>query len=97
MPLQRFEIGDDVIFQPLQDEVVLLNMKDQKYFGLDDVGTEMWKLLIESGDLDIVASRICAEYEVEKLTARHDVEVLVANLVESGLLKVASVSPSGKI
>ena len=83
-------IADEVIYQPLQDELVLLNMKEQKYFGLDDVGTDMWNLLLESGDIATVADRMCEEYEVDKPTVLGDLEALVNNLVAAGLLKTKS-------
>ncbi len=57
----RVQPDDDVIYQALKDEIVLLNMKNQQYFGLDDVGSDMWKLLVEYGDVETVAERLSAE------------------------------------
>jgi hypothetical protein len=89
MSPNRVEPGDDVIFQALQDEIVLLNMKDQQYFGLDDVGSGMWKLLVEYGDVETVADRLCAEYEVDRATVRKDLGILIQNMMAAGLLKAA--------
>ncbi len=85
----RVKPCDEVIFQPLQDEIVLLNMKDQRYFGLDDVGSAMWKLLVEVGDLETVADRICVEYDVDRATVRSDLNSLVADLIAAGLITTA--------
>jgi hypothetical protein len=85
----RVQPADDVIYQALQDEIVLLNMKDQQYFGLDDVGSDMWKLLVEYGDVETVADRLCAEYDVDGATVREDLGVLIGNLLTAGLLKIA--------
>jgi predicted transcriptional regulator len=85
----RVEPGDDVIYQALQDETVLLNMKDQQYFGLDDVGSHMWKLLIEHGDVETVADRLAEEYDVDRATVREDLSVLLGKLLAAGLLKAA--------
>ena len=83
----RVEPGDEVIFQALKDEMVLLNMHTQQYFGLNDVGSDMWRLLVEHGDVETVADRLCAEYDVEPATLRSDLAGLVRRLVEAGLLK----------
>lgn len=83
----RVEAGDDVIFQALHDELVLLNMKSQEYFGLDDVGSEMWNLLIEHGDLEVVTSLLAGKYDVDPQTVRRDLIGLVERLLETGLLK----------
>jgi hypothetical protein len=85
----RVEISEDVIYQPLQDEVVLLNMTSQQYFGLNDVGTDMWKLLIEHHDVETVFERLVDEYSVDKETLRGDLETLVKRLVAAGLLRAA--------
>ena len=81
------EIGDSVIFQNLQDEVVILNMASQEYYGLDHVGASMWKMLLDQRNLAAVADNIATEYEVEPETARVDLDALVRELLNAGLLK----------
>ncbi len=89
-------IGDAVIFnklhdqQKLQDQIVLLNMSTQQYFGLDDVGTVMWNFLIELGDVDAVTDRLLATYDAGRETVAADLQRLVNDLMEKGLLKNAA-------
>jgi Coenzyme PQQ synthesis protein D (PqqD) len=85
----RVEICEDVIYQPLQNEVVLLNMTSQQYFGLNDVGTDMWKLLIEHRDVETVLECLCEEYSADKETLRRDLDTLIQGLLAEGLLKAA--------
>ena len=40
-------INPNVVAQDVDDEIVLLHMETEQYFSLDDVGTELWKLLTE--------------------------------------------------
>jgi hypothetical protein len=89
MYFSRVEPGDDVIYQALQNEIILLNLKSQQYFGLDDVGSAMWKLLVEQGDLESVAARISAEYDADETTVRDDLHILIGRLLDAGLLKLA--------
>jgi hypothetical protein len=95
MFLTRVEIAEDTIYQPLEDEVVLLNMKDQRYFGLNDIGSDMWKLLIEHKDVEPVVNLLCADYEVEEATVRSDLETLMRQLIAAGLLKASEVPSQG--
>jgi hypothetical protein len=81
------EIGDSVIFQSLKDEVVILNMTSQEYFGLDNIGASMWKMLIDQRDVAAVAERMVSEYDVELGTVRDDLNALVRQLIDAGLLK----------
>jgi hypothetical protein len=87
---QSFEIGEDVFYQPMQDEVVLLNLKSQQYYGLDVMGARIWNLLLEHRNVETVADRICAEYDVDRDRALRDIEVMVKDFFAAGLVKVRS-------
>ena len=81
------DIADSVIYQTLQDEVVILNMANQEYYGLDDVGASMWKMLLDQRDVGAVADHMTAEYKVDRETVLGDLSALVRQLLDSGLLK----------
>lgn len=87
----RVEIGDDVICQRLQEEVVLLKLNSQEYFSLGDVGAHAWKLLVENGDIAAVAQSLCENYAGDPTNIRSDFQALVAELIEARLLKAVDV------
>ena len=90
MPINKVEIGEDVLFQQLQGEVVLLNMASQRYYGLNEVGARMWELLLESGDVNAVTDRLRETYDADPVTLRSDLERLIEELRSAGLLKACS-------
>jgi hypothetical protein len=90
MATDRLEIADSVLSQELQDEVVLLNMSNQQYYGLNDVAARMWKTLLERGSVDKAIDPLCQLYNVEQTVVRTDLELLVRDLVSAGLLKEAA-------
>jgi hypothetical protein len=81
------EIGDAVIFQKLRDEIVILNMSNQQYYGLNNVGAEMWQLLVENRDTEAVLERLRLNYAADGETLRKDLASLVTDLIAAGLLK----------
>lgn len=81
------EIGDSVLFQKIQDEVVLLNMENQQYYGLNAVGADMWESLIRERSLARAAEELAGIYEIDRETVRGDLSALVRDLVAKGLLK----------
>ena len=85
--VQSVVIGDAVLYQELEDEVVLLNMANQQYYGLNDVGAQMWKCLMEEGNLATARDRLSLSYDVEQAVIRADLEGLVHELLSAGLLK----------
>ena len=79
-------MAKDVLFQPLEQEGVFLNLKTEQYYGLDPVGTRIWQLLNETQDLEATIHAMRAEYNVEELRLRSDIEKLTSRLRERGLL-----------
>jgi hypothetical protein len=84
----RAKPSDDVLFQEVGGEAVLLNLANERYFGLDPVGTRIWVLLGEDGDLQQVFDTLCAEYEVEPSRLETDLLTLVGELADAGLVTV---------
>jgi hypothetical protein len=40
------------MFQEIGGEAVILNLKTERYIGLDDMGTRIWKFLEASGSVE---------------------------------------------
>ena len=76
----------DALFQPVADESVLLDLKSERYFSLDQVGTRIWQLLDEHKTIDGVVAQMLQEFDVQEEVLRADVEALVAKLVAAGLI-----------
>lgn len=90
-PNRRIEIPEGVLVRELQGEAVLLDLDSECYFGLDEVGTRMWRAL--SGTLDIAQAceSLLAEFDVEPGRLRTDLDEFVEQLAEAGLVRVAAV------
>lgn len=92
----RVGISSDVIFQEIAGECVLLNMSSEQYFGLDDVGTYIWQLLLEHGRTDTVLAQMQAYYEADPETLRSDLVEFIEKLRDEGLLTVEAAMDDGK-
>jgi len=82
----NIRIPDDVVFRILGDEAVILNLSTGIYFGLDTVGTRMWQLISEHGSTEKAREALLAEYEVEEGQLRQDLDLLIQQLIDKGLL-----------
>jgi hypothetical protein len=83
----NIRIGGSVLYQELEDEVVLLNMENQEYYGLNDVGARMWKSLMETGNVAASADQLTGLYAADETVIRTDLELLVRDLTDAGLLQ----------
>jgi hypothetical protein len=82
-------ISDAALYQKIEDEVVILNMENQHYYGLDDVGASMWRALLQHGSLESAAASMEEYYDVDPSVLRRDLDALVRALIAEGLLQSA--------
>ena len=75
------------MFRVLGDEAVILNLASGVYFGLDTVGTRMWQLISEHGSTDKVIAAMLDEYAAEEGQLRSDLDKLIEQLSEKGLVQ----------
>src|SRR5437016_11829239 len=81
----RVKINEEVLFQELQGEAVLLNLKSGVYLGLDSVGTRIWNLLQQHRVLQEVRDAMLQEYEVSADQCERDLLRLVGEMEQQGL------------
>ena len=81
-------VSPDVLSQEIEGETVVLDLRSERYYVLDDVGTRMWQLLTALGDPAAVCARMLDEYEVDAESLQRDLAALIAKLVESGMIEV---------
>ena len=85
----RVRISDDVLFQELNEEAVLLNLKTGEYFGLDPLGVRIWQLLATHELLSDVASVVVAEYDVTTDRCATDLLVLIGEMERQSLVTLS--------
>jgi hypothetical protein len=84
----KITLSDQVIFQELEDEAILLDLNGEAYYGLDQVGMRLWQLLSEDGDLDHAVAQLLQEYEVEETELRTDMLELLNDMADAGLVAI---------
>ena len=85
---QTFSISEEVLFQEVSGETVLLDLASESYFGLDSVGTRIWAMLKEDKSVGQVLDALLEEYEVDRARLEGDMNELLENLLEAGLIKM---------
>jgi hypothetical protein len=89
MRFDKLVPSPDVLMQSVVGESVLLDLRSQKYFGLNEVGTRAWLLLQETGDARAVHARLAREYAVAAAELERDLDALFERLVRAGLVAEA--------
>ena len=81
------QVNPDVVARRLDDEVVLVHLRTNEIYRLNFTGARFWELLGEGLELDEVKRSLESEFEVDRHSLDHEVERLVAELTDQGLLQ----------
>lgn len=85
---QHVHFLPEVLFRTVGDEAVLLNLKTEKYLGLDPVGTRIWEVLERSPTIQAAYDELAGEYAVEPERLRIDLEGFIGQIVDQGLAEL---------
>lgn len=84
----RMVVPDEVLFQEMNGEAVILDLASERYFGLDTVGTRFWELLSDDPSLQAAFDALSQEYDVAPERLQGDLLALADALLEAGLLRL---------
>jgi Coenzyme PQQ synthesis protein D (PqqD) len=85
---RAFHFSSDITWNRLDDETVLLNLENGRYYTLNRTGSIIWDLISEGLMLEQLVDRICDRFEVAEQVARDDLLVLVGELHRESLIKL---------
>ena len=83
--LQRAE---NVTFEVVADEAILIDINTGTYFSLNEVGTEFWEMLDGEQTIEQHAATIAAKYEVEQNMVVDDLLELAGEMAKDNLILV---------
>ena len=90
----RVAVSPDVLLQEVAGESILLDLNSESYFGLDAIGTRIWRLVEQDGHLKAVHSALLTEFDVDAARLELDLKELIGRLVEVGLVNVEAAGAS---
>ena len=72
----------------LAGEAIILELKGGMYYGLDPIGTRIWKLIQEPISFNSLRDTLLAEYEVDRERCERDVMTLLWELEANRLVRI---------
>lgn len=82
----RYRAGDGVHARRFDGELVIVDLARGNYFGLDEVGAEIWEGLLRGESIAIVVSRLEQSFDASRTELEADASGLVRELLANGLL-----------
>jgi len=82
---RRYRRRTDVISRAHGSKIVLLNLRSETFYSVDEVGGAIWASLESTATVDEICERLAPRYDAAADELRADVESFVADLVRDGL------------
>jgi hypothetical protein len=86
--MTRVKINDGLIWREDGGDVVVVNVEKGVYLGINGAGGQMWRELVEHGSLEKTFESLQDQFDVEPDELRRDLDDLVRQLVEKGLVQL---------
>jgi hypothetical protein len=78
---------DDLAWQELDGEIVVLDLRSSKYFVINGSGTRLWERLAADASTDDLADELATAYDLPLATAREQAADFVSDLRHKGLME----------
>lgn len=78
--------AEEALFQDVNGEIVILDLNSEEYFGLNELGSRIWKLLEEEKSVQEVIDQLEQEYDAPGKVITQDLNTLLDTLLEKQLL-----------
>jgi hypothetical protein len=75
-----------VIADVIDGEAVIMNLERGSYYGLDQIGADIWQMILTGRTFDEIATTIAQHFGVERERVASDVNALAAQMIEEKLI-----------
>lgn len=72
----------------MDDELILLSIEQNRYFGSGEVGRRIWELLEQQVSMSSLLAQLIEEYDVDPDVCARDVEAFLTQLIEARLVVI---------
>jgi transposase InsO family protein len=87
MSEQLYRRSDKALFSGVGEDIVALHVDNGHCYGMEKVSATIWELLAEPIGVGALCDRLTAMYEVEPEVCRADVERLLQDFRNEGLIE----------
>ena len=86
--LSIIEVTKESVHCSVEEEVVILSLKNGVYYGLNPVGAFIWNLIQKPKTLEEVRDAVLQEFDVNEEECMKDLNELIGELLKKNLIEV---------
>lgn len=78
-----------VLVAEVDGEIVMMSIEKGRYYGLDDIGSDIWKRIEPPCSFAALVEALAADYEADRGTIEADVTALLTQMAEQDVVRFA--------
>ena len=82
--------NQDIIFSEIEGEAILIDGELERYFGMEPIATEIWRLLENEVTFDDLLDKLLNNYEVSKDQCAADVTEFLKKLSDQKMITITN-------
>jgi hypothetical protein len=83
---QQFRVSPDTVYNTLDDQSVLINVRTNELYELNRTGTRFWELLSAGHNGRQIQQLMLQEFDVDEAVLEREINALHASLQDAGLI-----------
>ena len=88
--MTHYRITPAALVAPLEDGTVILNMRTNRYYSLNETGALVWSMLEQEQPRESIVARLVQTFDVSKADAEQAVAALFKELSVEQLIEIAA-------
>jgi hypothetical protein len=77
-----------VLTAEVDGEIVMMSIEQGRYFGLDDIGSDIWKRIEPPCSFAALVDGLAADYQADRATIAADVQALLDRMADQDVVKL---------
>jgi hypothetical protein len=82
--------SEDIFWQDVVDDVVILSIENAKYFGAETTGAMIWRLMEAPTSIASICEKLMTQFEIDRSVCELEVLDFIAQLRVAALIEVVS-------
>jgi Coenzyme PQQ synthesis protein D (PqqD) len=78
-----------IVAVEIDGEMVMMSIQQARYFGLDDVGSDIWRRIEPPCSFGELIDRLAADYDADAATIAADVQVFLGRMVAQDAVRLS--------
>jgi len=84
----KFKKTDNFVESDIEGQAVMMSIESGKYFGMDEIGTEIWKLIDKNYNYGEMINYLLEGYDIDETTCEGDSAEFIERLLKYRLIEI---------